>query len=61
MLQLGVLGPVLVEDEKDLLRAAEGEDGKEDASSTLDDGRDEICGGREVRKEGRRVKEGTDW
>ena len=37
VLQLGVLGPVFVEDEEDLLRSSEGKDGEENATAALQD------------------------
>jgi len=53
VLQLGVLGPVLVEDEEKLLRSAEGEDGQKDAAAALEDRLDETCEARRRQEGGR--------
>jgi hypothetical protein len=46
VLQLGVLGPVFVEDEEDLLRSSEGEDGEQNATAALQDRLYKVCGRR---------------
>lgn len=43
MVELGVLRPVLVEDEEDLLCSTEGEDGQKDSTTSTDDVVDESC------------------